>query len=174
MIRTLYLLRHAKSSWDDPTLPDHNRPLAARGRRACVLIADHLRHERIRPGLVVCSSATRSRETLERIAPGFVGPVETLVEDDLYRATAADLLSRLRDLDRAVAVVMVIGHQPAIQELALNLVRTPRDRQTLSNRFPTAALATLTFTSTWNALPPGSCTLEAFVRPRDLSDQASR
>ncbi|MBW3604947.1 MAG: histidine phosphatase family protein [Actinobacteria bacterium] len=64
-MRTLYLLRHAKSSWDDPTLADHDRPLAARGIRATSAVADHLRHARVFPDVVLCSAARRTRETLD-------------------------------------------------------------------------------------------------------------
>ena len=168
MKRTLYLLRHAKSSWDDPALPDRDRPLAPRGHRACELVAAHLRRREIAPALVLCSSATRARETLERVSVGFSDPCEALIEDDLYAATAAQLLHRLRIVDSAAASVMLIGHQPAIQELAVNLVRAEPGRRALSDKFPTAAIATLTLASSWAALAPGTATLTAFVVPREL------
>ena len=166
MERTLYLLRHAKSSWDEATIPDRERPLSSRGRRACQLVAEHLRREQITPELVLCSSATRTRETLELIAPGFGLPVEALFEDRLYGASAAELLARLRAVDESVASLLLIGHNPAIQDLARSLVRTPA--KALEGKFPTAALATLVVTSSWNPLAAGSATLLAFVKPREL------
>jgi phosphohistidine phosphatase len=166
--RTLYLLRHAKSSWDDSTIPDRDRPLAPRGCRACELVAKHLRRQKITPSLVLCSSSTRTRQTLERVSGGFSHPVEALIEDGLYGATVAELLERLRTVDGSVASVMLIGHYPAIQELALSLVRTKPHRNALSDKFPTGALATLELGSSWTALKPGSATLTSFVKPREL------
>jgi phosphohistidine phosphatase len=166
--RTLYLLRHAKSSWDDPTIPDRDRPLAPRGCRACEFVAKHLRRQKVTPSLVLCSSSTRTRQTLERVSGGFSHPVEALIEDGLYGATVAELLERLRTVDDSVASVMLIGHYPAIQELALSLIRTKPQRNALSDKFPTGALATLELTSTWTALKPGCATLTSFVKPRKL------
>jgi phosphohistidine phosphatase len=85
---TLYLLRHAKSSWGDPELPDHDRPLAPRGERAAALIGEHLRSAGIAPALVLCSSAVRARETLDRVAP----EGELRIEPELYGAEEHDLL----------------------------------------------------------------------------------
>jgi phosphohistidine phosphatase len=166
--RTLYLLRHAKSSWDDPSLPDRDRPLAPRGRRACELVADHLRRQALTPALVLCSSSARTRETLERISAGFSRPVEALIEEGLYTASAAELLARLRTVDSSVASVMLIAHQPAIQELAVTLVQPEPRQRALNDKFPTGALATLTLASSWAALAPGTATLTALVKPRDL------
>jgi phosphohistidine phosphatase len=167
--RTLYLLRHAKSSWDDPTIPDRDRPLAPRGLRACELLAEHLRRHEITPWLVLCSSSTRTRQTLEGVSAGFGYPVEALIEHGLYGATAAELLDRLRVVDGPVASVMLIGHNPAIQELAINLVRPTTPRDAFGDKFPTGALATLELASNWMELAPGSATLTAFVNPRGLN-----
>jgi phosphohistidine phosphatase len=82
-VKRLFLLRHAKSSWDDPGLDDHDRPLAPRGRRASGLIAEHLRRARIGPVLVLCSSARRTRETLERAMPA-LDPGYVRIERHLY------------------------------------------------------------------------------------------
>lgn len=165
MRRTLFLLRHAKSSWDDPTLADVDRPLAQRGRRACRLVAGHLRRERVVPGLVLCSPAARTRETLERIAPAFERRPEVRTEDALYGAGYADLLARLHEVRDTVDSVLVIGHDPAIRDLALRLTG---DAKPLEGKFPTAALATLEFTGGWGALAPGTAELVAFVTPKDL------
>jgi phosphohistidine phosphatase len=80
-MKRLYLLRHAKSSWKDASLPDHDRPLAGRGRRAAKAIARHLRDQGIEPELVLCSSARRARETFERIEPALGGAREVLAID---------------------------------------------------------------------------------------------
>src|SRR5215471_3225928 len=93
--RTLYLLRHAKSSWDDPALADHDRPLAPRGRKAAKRIGARLRSDETPVSLVLCSSALRARETVDLVAPP--GTIE--IEDGLYGASADELLQRLRQVD---------------------------------------------------------------------------
>ena len=172
MGKTLYLLRHAKSSWEDPTLPDHDRPLAPRGRRAATLIAEHLRRQRSTPRLVLCSSSERTRETLKRISAGLRGGVEVRIEERLYTASASGLLQRLHEVDARVDSVMLIGHYPALQELALSLARTGVDLRRLREKFPTAGLATLAFRGAWDELAPGAAELIAFVTPSEL--EASR
>ena len=160
----LFVLRHAKSSWDDPALDDHARPLAPRGRRAADLVRDHLRREGIRPTLVLCSTARRARETLERVKP----TGEHVIEPDLYGATEASITERLKRLPEEVDSVMVIGHNPAMHELVLALSGGDRAVQ---YKFPTAALATLTFDGPWDDLAPGRAELAALVRPKDLEQE---
>jgi phosphohistidine phosphatase len=154
----LLLLRHAKSSWDDPALADHDRPLAARGRKASKLIGAHLRREQIEISLVLCSSARRARETLELVAPS--GEVR------IYGASADELLERLHRVPDEVEAVMLIGHNPAFQDLAVALVGA--GSELASRKFPTGALATLMFTGPWRALEHGHAELAAFVTPREL------
>jgi phosphohistidine phosphatase len=157
----LYLLRHAKSSWKDPALADHDRPLTSRGRRAAKAIGRHLRDQGIEPELVLCSSATRARETLERIG------CAALIEPELYGAGAGALLARLHEVPAAVASVMLIGHNPGLQQLALLLARPGPGLRELEAKFPTAALATLAVPG-WSTLDRGTAELIDFVRPRDL------
>jgi phosphohistidine phosphatase len=161
--RRLYLLRHAKSSWDDPGLSDHDRPLAKRGRRATRALRPYLREHEIAPELVLCSTARRARETLERIEPALGAPT-VRHESALYAASAEALLDRLRDVPDAVTSVMLIGHSPGIEELADTLTGSP-----VGARFPTAALATLELVGArWGDSGPGTAKLIDFVRPRDL------
>ena len=167
-MKRLYLLRHAKSSWDDPTLADHDRPLAPRGRRAAKLIAKHLRRERIAPALVLCSSAQRARETLEGLAPALGDEVSVHVERELYGASDGDLLERLRAIPEAAPSVLLIGHNPAIQALAVSLSSGSLELESLQRKYPTAALATITFEGSWRDLGPGAAEVAGFVRPRDL------
>jgi phosphohistidine phosphatase len=166
-VKRLFLLRHAKSSWEDPSLDDHDRPLAPRGRRATALIAEHLRRNRIAPALALCSSAKRTRETLEGVRPA-LGPVEVRIERELYGASSEDLLQRLREVPGEVESVMLIGHQPAIQELALNLAATGPELERMREKFPTAALATLSFAGEWSELGHDGAELVAYVKPKQL------
>jgi phosphohistidine phosphatase len=167
-VKRLYLLRHAKSSWDDPELSDHDRPLAKRGRRASKLIAEHLGRERIRPALILCSSARRTRETLDRIAPAMGAKREVRIERELYRADAMDLLGLLRGLPDDVGSVMLIGHNPAIQDLGLALAGRGPVVGMMQEKFPTGALATLEFDGPWRELAPGAGSAVAFIKPREL------
>ena len=160
--KCLLLLRHAKSSWDDPALADHDRPLAARGRRAAKLIGAHLRREQIPISLVLCSSARRARETLDLVA----SPGEIQIERGLYGASADQPLERLRRVPDEVDAVMLIGHNPAIQDLAVHLAGG--GIELAERKFPTGALATLTFAGPWRALQPSHAELAAFVKPREL------
>lgn len=168
--RVLYVLRHAKSSWDDPGLEDHDRPLASRGRRATDVLAKHVRSSRITPGVVLCSSARRTRETLEGIAP----PGQWLIEPELYAATPGAVLARLQELPDTLQSAMVIGHNPAMQVLVLRLATTREaasegtDLGDVKRKFPTGALATLSFDCSWRELAPGAASLAAYVRPRQL------
>jgi phosphohistidine phosphatase len=167
-VKRLFLLRHAKSSWDDPGLDDRDRPLAPRGRRASELIAGHLQREGIAPSLVLCSSARRSRETLERVIPA-LDASEVSIEDGLYGASSGGLLERLREVPGDLESVMLVGHQPAIQELALELAADGAELARVRAKFPTAALATLLFAGEWSELAQGSAELVAYVKPKELA-----
>lgn len=162
-MKRILLLRHAKSSWDDPSLPDHERPLAPRGRRAAAAMAEHLRSSDLKVDLVLCSSARRARETLERLGDTF-GDAETLDEDSLYGAGDDELLERLRRLPAEVDSVAVIGHNPGLHDLAVALTRAGRKLE----RYPTGAVAVLEFEGPWSDLDSGRAKLRSFVKPKDL------
>lgn len=167
MPRQLYVLRHAKSSWEDPALEDRERPLTPRGFRTVKALSKHLRASGIAPDQVLCSPARRTRETHEGVDP----PGELLVEEALYEATADEVIDRLRHVPDSMASVMVIGHNPALQMLVLKLARDDSDPKRLSavlRKFPTGGLATLEFDRPWSELSAGSARLLAIVRPRDL------
>ncbi len=163
--KTLYLLRHAKSSWDDPSLSDADRPLAPRGLKACDRLARYVAREQVRPELVLCSPARRARETLERIAPA-LGDPPTTVEPGLYAASTAELLLRLQHLPEQTASAMLVGHNPGLHELAILLAG--ESGAALEDGFPTGALATLAFSRAWDRLGVGTATLRELVVPRRL------
>jgi phosphohistidine phosphatase len=168
--RQLFLLRHAKSSWDEPGLDDDERPLAPRGRAAAELLAAHIRANGIHPEQVLVSPAKRTRETLERVAPAG----EVIIDPALYNATAMDLLERLRRVPDDIGSAMLIGHNPAMQMLLLQLADHPPSDQRLlesaASKFPTGALATLELQSPWSELRRGCAVLTALVRPKDLAE----
>jgi phosphohistidine phosphatase len=160
----LYLLRHAKSSWDDPSLADRNRPLAPRGLRAADLMGEHLRASGIEPAVVLCSPAMRARETLSGLGMDW----EAQFEPGLYGASEGDLLARVRHLGDEVESAFLIGHNPALEELTLMLAGSGAALGKVHKKFPTCALATLAFDGDWSSLRPHAARLTSFVRPKDL------
>jgi phosphohistidine phosphatase len=160
--KTLYLLRHLKSSWDDDTLADRDRPLAPRGRKAGKRMARHLRAAGVAPELVLCSPSVRTRQTLEAVRPAFGDP-EVRFPPELYAASEEELLDVLHVVGPAVGSVLVIAHNPGLEDLAATLSGTVQEK------FPTGALATLAFDGHWASLAPGSCELAGFVVPRELA-----
>jgi phosphohistidine phosphatase len=170
-VTTLFLLRHAKSSWDDPTLTDRDRPLAPRGQRAATLVAGHCRSHGVRPSLILCSSARRARQTLELVQPAFGDHVEVHVDDDVYWADDDDLLARVHAIGDDVTSAMIVGHNPALHHLGLRLTGdgTPTAVAQLHTKFPTGALATLAIGQVgWRDVAPGCARLAALVIPRAL------
>lgn len=174
-MKQLYLVRHAKSSWDDPALADFERPLAARGRRACQGLRETLRPLGIAPALILCSAARRTQETLQRLSSAFSHDYAVAVEKRLYLASGAKLLERLRRLDDDIPSVMLIGHNPGLQRLAL-LLAGGGDQELLARlkaKFPTAGLAELAFAGAhWRDLAGGKAELVRLLTPRG-SDAAS-
>jgi phosphohistidine phosphatase len=166
-VHVLYLLRHAKSSWADPTLADRERPLAQRGRRDAKRVAKHLRRLGCEPELVLCSSAARTRETVELLRPA-LGDSTVMLEEELYAASTDELLARIRLVPDPVASVMLIGHNPGLHQLALALASAGDELKRLEAKFPTAALATLAFSKSWSRLAPAEATLAAYVVPKQL------
>ena len=176
-MRQLLLLRHAKSSWDDPGLSDHARPLNARGRRAAAAVAGAMRDLGLQPDLVLVSSARRTLQTLEALTPfddnALIEPM-----DALYLASASALLDGVRKVPETVRSVLVIGHNLGLHELALALTGdavAPGARGAagrLAEGFPTAALAEFTIAVPWRAVGEGSGRLVRFLSPRDLLGEA--
>lgn len=169
--RIIHLLRHAKSSWDDPGLADLHRPLAPRGRRAAEAMRRYLEEEDILPDLILCSPARRTRQTLEGIA-GAVKGVPVRVEEGIYFAGELAVLGLLRSLPEGCGSVLVIGHNPTFEELAMELLDPDADHdpslRRMASKYPTGALATLEGPASWSELEPGRCRLVSFVRPKDV------
>jgi phosphohistidine phosphatase len=159
--KTLYLLRHLKSSWDDPALPDRERPLAPRGLRAGKKLARHLRKSGVTPEVVLCSPAVRTRQTLEAVQAELDGP-DVRFPPELYAASDDDLLDALRAVEPDVGSVLLIAHNPGLEDLSFALTGQAQEK------FPTGAFATLSLDRGWAELGPGECKLTAFVVPREL------
>jgi phosphohistidine phosphatase len=167
----LLIWRHAKSSWNNAHLADHDRPLAPRGRRAADVMADHLAGIDPPPALVLCSTALRARDTLEPLRSRLPAGTDVRIEDDLYGASAAELLARLRQVDESTGSVLLVGHNPGLEDLAARLAGggDPALVARLRAKFPTGALATVSFSGRWKELGSKPARLEAYVVPADLS-----
>jgi phosphohistidine phosphatase len=169
-VRVIYLLRHAKSSWSDPTLDDADRPLAGRGRRAAKAMRRYMKIADVRPDLVLCSPAERARETLQSVLSALGGPAIRF-EAELYLVGQGALMDCLRRVPDEAASVMVIGHNPGFHDLARSMSRDgdPDALARLEAKFPTGGLATLVLQRDhWKDLEPGACELHSFVVPRQL------
>lgn len=170
---TLYVLRHAKSSWDDPSLADVDRPLAPRGRKAAKRIGNHMREAGISPQLVLCSPATRVKQTVDRLGKA-VDEAELVVEPELYGAGSGELEERIRRIPYWVDAAMLVGHNPALQELVLDLTRPGPLRDRAEVKLPTGALATLELDGSWRTLHDESAELVALALPRELAWKPAR
>ena len=169
-MRTIILLRHAKSSRDDPETADFDRPLSPRGKRAAKAVRALLRRRKTIPDAVLASSAVRTAETLRRIAPELGAAPSVLLERRLYLASAAKLLARLKALDDSFQSVLLIGHNPGLQRLALLLAGRGKEEELarLAAKFPTAGLAELAFPGAhWRELAPASAELVFLWSPKD-------
>jgi phosphohistidine phosphatase len=169
----LIVLRHAKSAW--PDTDDHERPLAPRGHRDAPAAGRLLRDLGRLPDFVVCSTARRARETWESAtsACGCAAPV--VFDPRIYDASAAELLDVVRETPARVRNLLLIGHQPGLQNLVLGLADDRPDSGTdpgalarARDKFPTSAFAILELPAPWSALAPGAATLTHFAVPRGL------
>ena len=163
--RTLVLLRHAKSAYPDG-VADHDRPLAPRGQREAALAGDWLSANLPAIDAVLCSTATRTRETLARTA--IDAPVRYV--DRLYGASPGTVISEINGVGDDVAVLLVVGHEPTMTELALGLTRSDNANteaaERISSKFPTSAVAVLRFSCDWKGVELGSAELDALHVPR--------
>ncbi len=176
MPRTLFLLRHAKSSRDDPAIADIDRPLNARGRAAAALLGQHLARKALLPQRVLCSPALRTRETWAILAAELPSPPETILRPELYDfGDGGPLLACLRQHGGEAQSVMLVSHNPSCHMLAQRLVGDGQGAllHDLAEKFPTGALCILAFPAaeTWSDIRDGEGRLVDFIRPRDLADR---
>ena len=166
--RSLLLLRHAKWSWDDPALADFDRPLARRGREAAPRIAREMARRGWLPDAALVSPAARTRETWA-LAAGHLGNAPASFDPDIYEAPAERILAAIRKTGDEIASLLVVGHNPGLQELSTQLASHDSDDQALTRlttKFPTAAVARFSFEGRWHDL--AGARLEAFVTVREL------
>ena len=171
-MKTLTLLRHAKSSWDDTVPRDFDRPLNAKGARAARTVGRHMRSEKIGFDQVIASPAVRVIQTLDGVWDGYGATLTPGWDRRIYLASAATLLDLVRETRDTVDRLLLVGHNPGMEDLVLMLVPDRPDdrlRDDVEEKFPTASLAEMAFeVDHWRDLVANGATLTRFVRPRDL------
>jgi phosphohistidine phosphatase len=163
-MKTLLVLRHAKSSWDDTSLDDHERPLSARGERDAPRMGKLVREHRLTPDVILSSDAARAHLTAEAVgeAAGYTGKI--LLDNRLYHASPADIVDVLLTMPETKAgTVMIVGHNPGLEQLVAELTGDEED-------LPTAALAQILLPiDRWRDLDVSTRgTLVGLWRPKDL------
>lgn len=159
-MKTLYLVRHAKSSWGDPTLPDHDRPLNERGQRDVATMGKRLAQRDVRPDAILSSTAVRALTTAEHMAKALdVKRKDIVVLEQLYAAPASELLGVIRGLDDRLKRVMLVAHNPGLTELAHHFASE-------ITHMSTCAVAEFRFATThWSGLGEARPTHSALDRP---------
>ncbi|MCY4005354.1 MAG: histidine phosphatase family protein [Rhodobacteraceae bacterium] len=165
----LIIVRHAKSSWNQPEVGDHHRPLAARGRKAATRIGQWLADDGHIPASVLCSTATRTRQTWECLSSHFPNTPKIRLTDQLYHASVRQIWAVLQNDGSVDLPTLIIGHNPGIGEFAASCLQAP-PRDYDFRRYPTAATTVCTFPATgWQQVSMQSGQLMAFVVPRKLA-----
>jgi phosphohistidine phosphatase len=163
-MRTLYLLRHAKSSWNDASLSDFDRPLKGRGREAAERVGKRLAAEKPEPQLVICSPAVRARETADIVLKSSKLRAEARFDERIYEASLGDLLQVVSEIPDDKPVAMLVGHNPGFEELLAFLTGEGR-------RMPTCALAKIKLeVGSWKDVKASAGKLESFIAPKELED----
>ena len=161
-MKTLFLLRHAKSSWKDATLPDFERPLNERGRRAAPVVGKFMRRQKPQPQLILCSPAERARQTIALVSEAAEFKAELRYDERIYEASVARLIAVVSEIDEKAETALVVGHNPGMEELLESLTGEVR-------HMPTAALAHITLDiDRWTDVREQSGELVRLVRPKDL------
>lgn len=169
-MKTLFLLRHAKSDWADPDQHDFDRPLNARGRKAARAMGRELRRLKLAADQIIASPAARTIETLALLADGYGGRMKIEEDERLYLASADTLFGIVRAADDRRRSLLLVGHNPGLHQVTLGLVRESPERAEVAAKYPTGALAEIAFdVERWGEIAPASGRLARFLRPRDLA-----
>ena len=167
-MKTLTLLRHAKSGWDDPALSDFERPLNARGRGAARAMGRAMRSLGLAYDRILASPAARVTETLDGLGESY-GALDPVDDERVYRASVDTLLALVRATDDTHATLLIVGHNPGMERLALLLSRGGPLHDEVALKYPTGALAEIVLSvDHWRGVAESSGTLARFLRPRDL------
>lgn len=170
--RTLLLLRHAKSSWDDPACDDFERPLAGRGRRAAPLIGRYMAERGWLPEMAIVSPALRTRQTWDLVAAELPCVPDLAFDETIYEAAPTAILGAVRQVPDRVSTLLVVGHNPGLEGLAEALASPASNEvalQRLASKYPTGALAAFILNTNWAGLDRHTARLTDFITPAELS-----
>ena len=170
-MKQLLLLRHAKSSWDDPALADFDRPLAPRGLKAAPRMGRELAKRDWLPNLALVSPALRTRETWRLVSAELPARVPVEFAEGLFDASAGDILAEVQQAIASAGCLLVLGHNPGLEDFARRLAGPRSDSGTLrklEEKFPTGALARFVVDDNWADLAFGTVRLTHCIRPKDL------
>lgn len=170
-MKTLTLLRHAKSTWDDPVARDFDRPLNRRGKNSARTIGREMRALGLEFDHVIASPAVRVIETLAYVAEGYGRPIEPAYDKRLYLASTAMLIELIQATGDAAETLLVVGHNPGLESLALQLTRATDNglRSEIEVKYPTATIAQIALpVDRWKDVGQGIGNITRFIRPRDL------
>lgn len=172
-MKSLTLLRHAKSGWDDPISRDFDRPLNPRGRKAARTVGLEMKAQGLVFDLVLASPARRVIETLEEVAAAY-GGFDPRFDERLYLASAATLLEIVRAAPDGIERLLLVGHNPGLEEIALRLSRRDENglRGEIEVKYPTGTVAEIALpVERWSQVKEGSGRIVRFIRPRDLDPE---
>ncbi len=174
-MKRLFLLRHAKASREEPGHDDRHRKLVERGREDAARVGRVLREEVYLPDVILCSTSARTKETLELILPELGVAPAVQYRAELYLAAPETILAEVRGAREDVASLMIVGHNPGLEDCARELVREPTNRRmrkrylVMMEKLPTCALVVIDFAvGCWSDIAAEGGELEFFVRPKDL------
>ena len=162
-MKEIFILRHAKSSWDNINLSDFERPLAKRGINDANTMSDYLRKKNFSVDKVLCSNATRTKETLDIISDGIEFEIsDARYTDDLYFKGLDKILGYLRKIDEETKSILIIGHNPTLHFLIETLTKEH------IHKFATCNMAIINFNNNWKNLSEGECKLELIIKPKEI------
>jgi phosphohistidine phosphatase len=174
-MKRLTLLRHAKSGWDDPVSRDFDRPLNAKGKRAARAVGRYLREHGLHYDRIAGSPAVRVVETLEEVAAALGETIAPAWDKRIYLASGVTLLDVVHDTPDEAESLLMVGHNPGLEDLVLMMVPDKADdatRDQVEEKFPTASVAEIEFDAAhWADLKPGTGRIVRFIRPRDLDPE---
>ncbi len=164
-MKEIYVLRHAKSSWDNSNLSDFDRPLADRGISDAKKMSNFLKDMNIKIDKVLCSNAIRAKETFDLTADGFNFEIDKATYlDKLYFGDTTTIIQDLKELDESLNNILIVGHNPTLHYLVEILTNES------INRFTTCNLATISHNGEWVSLNSQQCSLKSLIRPKELNN----
>ena len=164
-MKEIYVLRHAKSSWDNSNLSDFERPLADRGISDAKKMSKFLKDMNIKIDKVLCSNAIRAKETFDLTADGFNFEIDKATySDKLYFGDTTTIIQDLKELDESLNNILIVGHNPTLHYLVEILTNES------INRFTTCNLATISYNGEWASLNSQQCNIKSLIRPKELNN----